>query len=229
LIAGFQNEALEETMEEAVVDVIKGVADGLNYLGVIDKDATYDFGFSFEEMAARYATAFVGGGIGGVVFDLHNKWDNHIDKNSKDLIEKTGFDEMIYLIRNGKADQLRKELARWHDKGKLGSKSLSGSKYEIVKEDDKSYFVYKEAEDKDSQNDIIYKQILDVIDKVETILDEERLKVSDLQLQMLRSIEPEKTKNLDDDELRIVYKTNLLNKLEKELYETKITSRIFSD
>ena len=229
LIAGFQNEAIEETVEELAVDAIKGIASGLNYLGLVDSDTRYDFGFSTEDMLARYGMAFVGGGIGGVVFELHNKFDNFRNKNTNEALEKKGFDEMIYLIRNRKANQLRKELERWHQKGKLGNTNLSGSKYELVKDGDKTTIAYKEASDKDSQNDVIYNQILDVINKVETVLDEERLNISDLQLQTLRVVDPDKTKDLSDEELRTVYSANVLDQLEKKLYETKITSRIFSD
>ena len=73
------------------IDAIKGIASGLNYLGLVDNDTRYDFGFSAEDMLARYGMAFVGGGIGGVVFELHNKFDNFRDKNTNEVLEKKGF------------------------------------------------------------------------------------------------------------------------------------------
>lgn len=230
LVAGFQNEAIEETMEEISVDFIKGVAKGLNALGIIDSSVDYNFGFSLEEMATRYGMAFVGGGIGGVVFDLHNKWDQRRYSNTNKILEKKGFDEIIYLIRNGKSDQLRKELHKLHEKGKLGSTALSGSNYELVKDGDKTNIVYKEASSNDSQNDIIYRQILDVISKIETVLDEEKLNISDEQLTLARlSDETGKSENLDDDELRTILKTVIVDKNLNALHESQLTSRIFSD
>lgn len=65
------NEGIEETMEEATTDLIKGLSMGLEALGVdVTKDeGKLDFGFSAQDFLSRYTSAFVGGTIGGMVFE----------------------------------------------------------------------------------------------------------------------------------------------------------------
>lgn len=59
-------------MEEGVSDFFKGLTLGLDALGVDVKAKDTDkinFGFSPEDFLNRYATALVGGAIGGAVFE----------------------------------------------------------------------------------------------------------------------------------------------------------------
>jgi len=66
------NEGVEETMEEVLMDLIKGLSLGAQALGFDvseDNVEKVDFGFSPEEMMSRYLTSFVGGALGGTVFE----------------------------------------------------------------------------------------------------------------------------------------------------------------
>ena len=66
------NEGTEEVMEENVVDIYKGILEGVQALGMDISDDTVDkvdFGWSPEEIMNRYLTSFVGGAIGGAVFE----------------------------------------------------------------------------------------------------------------------------------------------------------------
>jgi len=71
------NEGIEETMEEGLTDVMKGITLGLESLGVkVSKDdKNLDFGLSLQDMLTRYAASFTGGAIGGAVFESINQWE----------------------------------------------------------------------------------------------------------------------------------------------------------
>ena len=67
-------------MEEAVVDTFKGITEAAQALGFnvtepgVDK---IDFGWSPEEILNRYLTSFVGGAVGGAVFEGLTRWENY--------------------------------------------------------------------------------------------------------------------------------------------------------
>jgi hypothetical protein len=76
-----------------------------------------------------------------------------------------GFGEIVYLYRQGRGAELKKELDRYYRNGKLGSANLSGLKYKLVKDDKGvSKIQYEGANESDSQNDIAYKQISNFFD-----------------------------------------------------------------
>ena len=66
------NEGIEETMEEGVADIFKGITEAAQALGFnVTEDGTekLDFGWSPQEMMSRYLTSFVGCAMGGAVFE----------------------------------------------------------------------------------------------------------------------------------------------------------------
>lgn len=87
--------------------------------------------------------------------------------------------KMITLIRNGKGEALKSELNKLHKKGALGSTVLSDTQYDLVKDDKGTHIVYKQAEVGHSQNDAIYNQLNSFIDRIEKIMTEEGLYLSD--------------------------------------------------
>ena len=68
------NEGLEETFEEVMQDLTKGVTLGLQALGVdvTEEGKNLDFGLSIRDMASRYMQSFIGGAIGGAIFEGFN-------------------------------------------------------------------------------------------------------------------------------------------------------------
>ena len=116
-------------MEEVFTDGVKGFFSGLNALGIIDKDVRYDFGFSTEDMATRYFTSFIGGGIGGAMFGLHNKFDGS-NKEVDEVIKENGeyFQKIVYLFRNGKEQEVRNITKQLWNQGKFASKNLNSIK-----------------------------------------------------------------------------------------------------
>lgn len=181
------NEGLEESIEEVTTDAVKAFYSGLNTLGIIENDTKYDFGITPSDMVSRYITSFIGGGIGGAVFSLHNRFEMRNNPILNKSIEDggDGFKQMIYLLRQGKESELRKELDRLHNAGKLASTNLSGTEFEIVKDGDRNTLQYKAAEIGNSQNDLIYRQLNYYIDRINEIIKEEGLDISDGELQFI--------------------------------------------
>lgn len=228
IISSALNEGIEETAEEVSFDTIKGIASALNGLGLLDKNSDYDFGFSFKSMISKYATSFIGGAIGGATFHLHDSFQNFINGTTEDVAKKEGFQELIYLIRNNRTGELKRELSRWHQNGKLGSTNLSGVDGTFDKNDENWGFVYSAAKEGESQNDIIYKQISNIIDRVESILDEENLKFTDEQLSEFKIVN--ELEHMSDDEASIALKAHISNQISKKLEDSDgILSGIFQD
>jgi hypothetical protein len=67
---------------------------------------------------------FLGGALGGSLFYGVDVVQNGTFKRD------TTKDELIYLVANNKTNEALEELKSWRDSGKLGSKTLSASKYE---------------------------------------------------------------------------------------------------
>lgn len=186
LIYDSLNEGIEETMEEVAMDSIKGMFKGMNALGIVDENTQLDFGITPEDMMSRYFTSFVGGAIGGAVFSLHNRFDGINNEGLTRIIKQgDGLGELVYLIREGKLDQVRRELDRLHKNGSLGSTNLSGTELEYIKDGDSNKWVYKPADQGNSQNDLIHKQLGYYLDRISEVVKEEGMDLSDSELQTL--------------------------------------------
>ena len=233
LIHDSLNEGVEETVEEITSDAIKALYSGLNALGIADKERNYNFGITPEDMISRYFTSFVGGGIGGAVFSLHNRFDrkNNPILNSTLTQNDDSLKEIIYLLRDGKENQLRMELDRLHKAGKLGSTNLSGTEIEFVKDGNITEAQYKATSSGDSQNDLLYQQIGFYIDRINEVLKEEGLDLSDAELQYItqqadiagKSIEETKQGYLN------LKKLSRQQTIEDKIISSGLYSQIFED
>lgn len=65
------NEGVEETAEEMVFDAVKGITVALDAMGIptTENGQKLNFGFTLEDTLLRYASSFVGGALGGAVFE----------------------------------------------------------------------------------------------------------------------------------------------------------------
>lgn len=163
-------EGLEEVGEEFVSDISKGLY-----------ELASDFGFdtavnnvgAFENWKERYGMSFLGGTLGGGLFYGVNVYQNgnfHIDQTQ---------DELIYLVRNGKTNDILKTLDKWRDQGKFGSTSLSIN----TTKDSKGNNVFLTASSRaDSQNDFIYNRIKETVLQLQNIIDNNDANLSDDQL-----------------------------------------------
>lgn len=174
------SEGIEETMEEISQDLVKTLFTGLDALGIpmtSDDSQSLDFNWSIQNALTRYGVSFVGGAIGGPIFELHNRWQNQLNNDITKHMNRSSFSQLTYMLAQGKKDEIMQYLDLYHKKGKFGSKNLSGTQYEIKKDESGNLqIVYEAAENEgDSQNDIIYKSLKSWVENQDRILQEEGL------------------------------------------------------
>lgn len=196
-------EGIEETMEEVFTDGVKGFFSGLNALGLIDKNTQYNFGFSVEDMATRYFTSFIGGGIGGAMFGLHNKFDES-NKEIDKVIKENGdhFQKIVYLFRNGREQEVRDLTKQKWRHNPIASKNLSGYEFEVVNSNGTPEAKYKPAKQGESQNDLIYKELTKIYDRISSIIAEEGLNISDEEIENIISARPDLSREDAEDMIK---------------------------
>lgn len=159
-------EGIEEVSEELVTDLSKQLYELAGTLGF--NTSVKDVG-AWDNWQARYGMSFLGGTLGGGLF-----YGVDIYQNGKFQIDRTQ-DELIYLIRNGKTNEALKTLEDWKNKGKLGSTSLSIE----TTTDENGNKVFLSADNKESQNDFIYRRIKESIVQLDGIINENQAKLSE--------------------------------------------------
>ena len=165
-------EGLEEVSEELISDVAKELYQLAGQFGV---DTTLKDVGAWDNALERYTMSFLGGAIGGGVF--YGK-EALIDGKSYKRDSKNW--EMAHLIRNGHGNELRAEVEKLKKSGKLGSTKLSASKYEQTEKGDRVWLTTEKKEE--SQNDAIANAILEKINALETVINNNRIGLSDEQL-----------------------------------------------
>lgn len=152
-------EGLEEVSEELVADLSKSLGELAGEFGITSQT---DYG-AWDNLFERYTMSFLGGAVGGAMFYGING-----------ASEKKTEQEMIYLIRNGKTNELLKELDSLHKKGKLASTTLSW------KTSEGNYI--SADKDNESQNDYVYKRLRESIIQMDNIINENKLNLNESQL-----------------------------------------------
>ena len=160
-------EGIEEMTEEGVSDFFKATHNLAADFGV----ASTDKKFSFDGMGERYLMSFVGGSMGGAVFGAVDLV-NHI--KSPESVKQ----ELTYLLRNGRKEELLQELDTLHKKGKLGSTVLSTEYSEDPSDPNVRYFKTAESSDK-SHNTFIYNKMKNYIEAIDTAINQEKMNYSD--------------------------------------------------
>lgn len=158
-------EGIEEVLEELVVDFTKSTYNLLHDLGLTNGENKLD---AWDNAAQRYGMNFFGGAVGGAIF-------YGVDLVQGRLNEQTN-QELVYLLRNGKKQEILNELTKMRNAGKLGSTTLSASKWDTSQDTIK----WLTAEDEtDSQNNRIAQQITDVIQSIDNAIHQESINYSD--------------------------------------------------
>lgn len=116
--AGMLNEALEETSEELAADAAIQIGKGWNKIKSAFTGKEYNDTYSYEESdpLKRYATAFVGGAFGGMIFKMadrihfdkeafHN-WHKMLGDNSQIM------NELVTYVSQGKKDFIINEIKK---------------------------------------------------------------------------------------------------------------------
>lgn len=151
-------EGIEETAEELVTDMTKGLYELAGSLGM-DTGAK-DVG-AWDNILERYGMSFLGGFLGGGIY-----YGKDVIQNGKFQIDTTQ-DDYIYLVRNGKTQQALDALDEAHKKGKLASTDLS---METTTDADGNKIYLTADDNRQSQNDYVYNRIKDVILQLDGII-----------------------------------------------------------
>lgn len=168
------NEGFEETLEEVGSDLAKGVTLGLNALGinVTEDGKTLDFGLTGRDILSRYTSAFIGGAIGGAVFEGINHWEGGTYDS---LMEKSLAERLLWYERNGYGKEVRDRVDRLYRKGKLGNINLSASPKKLQNLEGKDIIVYGQGNESDNQNLFVYNQINAYLDRLDAAIAREDL------------------------------------------------------
>lgn len=164
-------EGVEEVSEEVLYDVTKATFNAISYFTGNETRLS-----AFNDMASRYGMSFFGGALGGSIFQGINdiKMRKSYDSNNMEANQ-----ELIYLIRQGRGEEIYKALDKMREKGILGDKNLSATKVDKTAD---GQYLYQQGTEGDNQNEAIYSLMKDYVSNIEQVLSTEGMKISDLTL-----------------------------------------------
>lgn len=179
-LQGALSEGVEETMEEVGIDALKGLASGMNALGipVTTEDTDLDFGYSWDDVKTRYLTSFFGGAFGGAVFHGYNLMDPSYRQwlNTSRELAKTPdgrITELVNLATQGRLNDVKRYATKLAQKGLVGNDNLSGTLFETIDSVDGKTDVAASSEKSISQNQLVYDAFMKQINFIEAILADE--------------------------------------------------------
>jgi len=162
-------EGVEEVSEEIVTDLTKTLGELAGQLGYFSQT---DYG-AWDNVMERYGMSLLGGAAGGGLFYTKYAIDNRGRANQEFQ------NDLVYLIRNGKKDEVLAELAKMKDNNQLGDKNLSVD----TTTDDKGNRTYLTADSEhQSQADYIYNTLVSNINQLDTILNGSGLRLNEDEL-----------------------------------------------
>ena len=108
------NEAVEETTEEVTFDAVKGMFGGIETLFDIklseDQYSKLDFNWTLEDALKRYGASFLGGAIGGAVFEGINQLELINNPRARAFTEKNVSKRLLYLYASGQGKDVEEEV-----------------------------------------------------------------------------------------------------------------------
>lgn len=177
-------EGLEEVSEELVADTSKATYAMLHNFGLTTQAHVGEFnydpnmndgkgGYNIGQLLQRYGMNFFGGTLGGGLFYgvgvvKGNNWK--VNKDSAD---------MLYLIRDGKGEDLVQHIENFRKKGKFGSTTISASRAQT---DEDGNNVNITIDGDESVNDYIAKRLTNQVRAYQTIMDDNNLNRTDEEL-----------------------------------------------
>lgn len=229
-IARGLNEGIEETMEEGTADMVKALFAGANALGIPVKDKNVqelNFGFTPDDIISRYGQAFLGGFMGGAVFEGLNQYENLFGPPMVKLVDKTSQEQLLYMLATGKEAELKDRLKVLYQKGKLGNSNLSATEVVTTKDGQK---YYKQGTEDNNQNLYMYKAMSAYIDYMANIVNNFGLNLMyedsfiDIEKRLLAGQKLEKGKFWSDNEQEVIDFKSLTGLGEAEFLEYKKTN-----
>lgn len=158
-------EGLEEVSEELIADLSKTLGELAGKLGYFSQS---DYG-AWENALDRYMMSFLGGAAGG---GLSYGVDAIQNRNKSTQEFQT---DLVYLLRQGRKDEILAEFDHLKKQGKLGSKTLS---YKTTNSDSGDVFLTAETE-QDSQSQYIYDTLVKTVNQLDLILNDNQVKLSE--------------------------------------------------
>lgn len=181
------NEGIEEVMEESVTDAYKVFTLGLDSLGVniTEDDKDLDFRETWADVLGRWATAFIGGYIGGMTFESFSEWDKLArNKFKKENVNRNLITNLVAGISNPDSKaEIEKQINELEKKGRLGNKNLS-AKPEIIYDDNDptkaTNVIFGEGTDEDNQNKANASFMRYLVKNIETSINDNEIKPADV-------------------------------------------------
>ena len=163
------NEGIEETAEELTQDLVKGLTKALEACGVdcTEDSGKLDYNWDLKSALKRYGTSFVGGALGGAVFEAYNLRELYKDPNYKKLLSASPVRRMYHDIAQGKAEQYRKAIIARSEAKKNGNENLSASYKSPDGPEGKK--IYTSGTASDNQNDAVTNELLRMVDVAEAV------------------------------------------------------------
>ena len=127
-LSAMLREGVEEVAEEAISDATKATTLALEALGVKMNDTgeKLDYGFSGKDIFDRYLLSFIGGAVGGGIFRGYSAYEQYRDNDWKRVIPDYQRD-LIFMVADGRGEEIINEYKRLYDKGLLGSTELKSN------------------------------------------------------------------------------------------------------
>lgn len=176
LLANGLGEAVEETSEEVLADFSKAC---FNFVNDLRGDSTRldTFGYSYEtgefnmtDLLNRYGLSAVGGFGGGFAFGGLRRNYQQL-KRISNMDHQQAIQEIIYRARNGKLDELIKDINRYQ----LANKHLSAYKYKQIGDS----YVLAEGTSDDNLDVAVKKMAIEEINMIKELLDANGGNISD--------------------------------------------------
>ena len=200
------NEGIEETMEEGLTDIMKAVTIGLDALGVkvTKDDKQLDFGLTLQDMMSRYAASFVGGAIGGAVFEGFNHWEGGPYDS---LLQKSLIERLTWYERNGYDKEIRERIDNLYRKGQLGNVNLSSKGKAIKNINGKDTVVFGQGDSNDNQNLFVYNVINSYLDRLNSALSNNGLFTTDNEIftKIWNSVRDRHNDDSEDPEVQLYH------------------------
>lgn len=198
-------EGAEEVMEELMQDGIKGMFKGAEALGIPmnDKKQDLDFGFSWNDALQRYGMSLVGGLVGGAIFQGYNNLEMRRFNNTPKTTE-AHLSELVKLISDGRTDEIKSLINKWHKNQRFGSNDLSGTKLSVTYDLDGQKIVSSpRSETEMSQNDFVYQMLMDQVDYIDTVLSQEGFKnYNSKTFNLIKNNNPEISDQISEETLK---------------------------